>query len=229
MGSALLALVAGCSPPATVQMLVGEPIPAATEAAVDVPAAEVIVLPAARLEGDVSLEETLARRRSVRSYQGDPLTLGELGQLFWAAQGVTHEVGYRTAPSAGALYPLEIYAATDRGLYHYLSEGHRAAVVHREGWRAALCGAALVQESVCRAPAVFVVSAVYARTAGKYGERADRYVRLEAGHAAQNLLLQAVALDLGAVPIGAFYDEQVQAALGLPIEQEPLYLIPVGR
>jgi SagB-type dehydrogenase family enzyme len=188
----------------------------------------VVSLPSPRQQGELSLEELLGRRRSVRAYEDEPLALAVIGQLFWAAQGVTHQRGLRTAPSAGALYPLEVYAATDGGLYHYRPAGHRVERSDADGWRAALCEAALSQEAVCRAPAVFVITAVFERTAAKYGERAERYVWLEAGHAAQNLLLQAVALDLGAVPIGAFYDGQVQSALGLPAEHKPLYLIPVG-
>ncbi len=217
--------LAACAPPVALPVQ-----PAVTQPAAEVGRAEgeVIALPAPRLESDHSLEETLHRRRSVRTYSDEPLTLEEIGQLFWAAQGITDERGLRAAPSAGALYPLELYAATDDGLYHYRPPGHRAEMRHIEGWREALCPAALSQGAVCQAPAVFVITAVYARTAAKYGERAERYVRLEAGHAAQNLLLQAVALDLGAVPIGAFYDDQVQAALGLPADHEPLYLIPVG-
>jgi len=212
-----------CVPPETlrVQPTVARPV---TEVE-----GEIIALPAPRLESDVSLEEALRRRRSVRAYADEPLTLEEIGQLFWAAQGITNERGFRTAPSAGALYPLELYAATDDGIYHYEPRGHRAELRRIEDWRSPLCRAALRQDAVCQAPVVFVVTAVYARTAAKYGERAERYVRLEAGHAAQNLLLQAVALGLGAVPIGAFYDDQVQAALGLPADHEPLYLIPVGR
>lgn len=188
-----------------------------------------IALPPPRGSGSLSLEEALGKRRSVRSYDGSNLELEDIGQLFWAAQGLTHDRGYRTAPSAGALYPLEVYAATGEGLYHYLPAGHEAELLAVPGWRTAVCDAALGQEAVCTAPAVFVLAAVYERTSVKYGERAERYVQLEAGHAAQNLLLQAVALDLGAVPIGAFYDDQVQAALSLPAEQKPLYLIPVGR
>lgn len=188
-----------------------------------------ITLPAPRPDSDVSLEKALQQRRSVRAYSNEPLTLEEIGQLFWAAQGITNERGLRTAPSAGALYPLELYAATDDGLYHYVPQGHRAQLRRVDGWWAALCRAALSQSAVCQAPVIFVVTAVYARTAGKYGERAERYVALEAGHAAQNLLLQAMALNLAAVPVGAFYDEQVQAALGLPADHKPLYLIPVGH
>jgi len=222
LASAFVPLTA-CAPPETlpVQPTVAQPVAAAE--------GEILSLPAPRLESDVSLEEALARRRSVRAYSGEPLTIDEIGQLLWAAQGITHESGYRTAPSAGALYPLELYAATDDGLYHYEVRGHQAELRRIEGWRASLCQAALSQDAGCQAPAVFVVTAVYERTAAKYGQRAERYVRLEAGHAAQNLLLQAVALDLGAVPIGAFYDDQVQAALNLPADHEPLYLIPVGQ
>jgi SagB-type dehydrogenase family enzyme len=183
--------LAACAPPETlpVQPTVTQPAAAAE--------GEVLALPAPRLASDVSLEEALARRRSVRAYSGEPLTLKEIGQLLWAAQGITHERGYRTAPSAGALYPLELYVATDSGLYHYLPRGHEAEKRRIEDWRAPLCQAALSQDAVCQAPAVFVVTAVYERTEAKYGQRAERYVWLEAGHAAQNLLLQAVALGLG--------------------------------
>jgi SagB-type dehydrogenase family enzyme len=166
----------------------------------------------------------------VREFTEDPLNLGELGQLLWAAQGTTHPDGYRTAPSAGALYPLEVYAVIQEGVYHYDPQGHRLSL-HRQGdARSALHAAALQQEPVLEAPVVFVIATVYERTGKKYGvERGPRYVHLEAGHAAQNLLLQAVALGLGAVPVGAFYDDKVKAILALPADQQPLYLIPVGH
>lgn len=187
-------------------------------------------LPPPSLAGAHSLEELLTERRSVRQFDHQPLTRAELGQLLWAAQGITHEAGLRTAPSAGALYPLEVYVATEEGLFHYLPQGHRLQHLGRTDSRENLYRAALRQEAVRQAPAVFVLTAVYARTAQKYGrERTPRYVHLEAGHAAQNLLLQAVALGLGAVPVGAFDDAQVQEVLGLPAEHEPLYLIPVGH
>jgi SagB-type dehydrogenase family enzyme len=187
-------------------------------------------LPPPSLEGGTSLEETLARRRSVREFDDTPLTAAELGQLLWAAQGLTDERGFRTAPSAGALYPLELYVVTANGVFHYEPQGHQLSAVRLDDPRAALYEAALRQEAVRGAPAVFVVSAVYARTEQKYGaQRSPRYVHLEAGHTAQNLLLQAVALGLGAVPIGAFQDEQVQETLGLPSDHEPLYLIPAGH
>ena len=189
-----------------------------------------IALPAPALAGGTSLEEALVRRRSVREFEDIPLTPSELGQLLWAAQGITHDRGFRTAPSAGALYPLELYVVTAEGVFHYEPQAHRLRTVSHGDARPALCEAALSQVPVRQAPAVFVVTAVRERTAVKYGaERSPRYVHLEAGHAAQNLLLQAVVLGLGAVPIGAFYDEAVQAALGVPPDQEPLYLIPVGQ
>jgi SagB-type dehydrogenase family enzyme len=175
------------------------------------------------------LEEALAQRRSVRSFQDTALSLAELGQLLWAAQGLTDQRGFRTAPSAGALYPLELYVTTAEGVFHYSAQHHHLEAVSTHDVRPALYQAALRQKAVQQAPAVFVVTAVYERTAAKYGaERSPRYVHLEAGHAAQNLLLEAVALGLGAVPIGAFEDEEIQSVLGLPPNQKPLYLIPAG-
>jgi len=191
---------------------------------------QTIALPEPRLEGTLTLEEALAKRRSVREFSSTPLTLEETSQLLWAAQGLTHPAGYRTAPSAGALYPLEVYVVLPEGVYHYDPDGHRLDL-HLSGDACpALYAAALRQDPIMDAPAVFVIAAVYERTAVKYGkERSPRYVHLEAGHAAQNLLLQAVALDLGAVPIGAFYDDEVKKVLALPQDQQPLYLIPVGH
>jgi SagB-type dehydrogenase family enzyme len=163
-------------------------------------------------------------------FNAQPLTNGELGQLLWAAQGITRERGFRTAPSAGALYPLEMYLATTDGVFHYQPHDHQLLVTSPEDAREKLYQAALEQEPVRQAPAVFIVTAVYERTATKYGEdRGPRYVHLEAGHAAQNLLLEAAALELGAVPIGAFHDEEIQRALELPADHQPLYLIPVGH
>jgi SagB-type dehydrogenase family enzyme len=190
---------------------------------------EGMALPSPRLQSGVSLEETLSRRRSVRDYTEKPLTWDMIGQLLWAVQGITSDWGGRTAPSAGALYPLEAYVATAEGMYHYLPQGHRVEMVSSSDVRQALLGPALMQSWVREAPAVFVIAAIYERTERKYGSRAERYVELEAGHACQNLLLQAVALDLGAVPVGAFHDDQVQTALGLAADHKPLYLVPVGH
>jgi SagB-type dehydrogenase family enzyme len=166
----------------------------------------------------------------VREFTEDALSLEEIGQLLWAAQGITHPDGYRTAPSAGALYPLEVYLITPEGVYHYDPPGHRLSLHQQGDLRLELHAAALGQGTVLHAPAVFVIAAVFERTEKKYGkERSPRYVHLEAGHASQNLLLQAVALELGAVPVGAFTDDEVIEALSLPDGYQPLYLIPVGH
>lgn len=185
-------------------------------------------LPAPRPSGTVSLEEALAARRSIRDFTDEPLDLGQLSQLLWATQGVTAAWGGRTAPSAGALYPLEVYLATADGLSRYVPDGHRLEEITGADLRDELAGAALGQDPVADASAVFVITAVPARTEAKYGDRALRYVQLEAGHACQNLLLEAVALGLGAVPIGAFDDEEIRTVLGLPADRLPLYLVPVG-
>jgi SagB-type dehydrogenase family enzyme len=193
------------------------------------PTGSTIELPAPRTDGDLSLEEALAARRSIRDFTPEELTLEEISQLLWAAQGITASWGGRTAPSAGALYPLEVYVATSDGLSRYLPEGHRAESISTADVREALAEAALGQAAVAEAPAVFVITAVPARTEAKYGGRAERYVHMEAGHVAQNVLLQAVALGLGSVPTGAFADEEVARVLELPPGEVPLYLVPVGH
>jgi SagB-type dehydrogenase family enzyme len=180
-------------------------------------------------ESSVSLETALRLRRSVREFAAEPLTRPEIGQLLWAAQGVTADWGGRTAPSAGALYPLELYAVTAAGALRYVPDGHRVEITTERDLRPDLKAAALDQDAVERAPLVAVVVVVPERTAATYGERAGRYVDLEAGHAAQNLLLQAVAIDLVAVPIGAFDDDAVARVLALPRGHEARYLLPVGR
>jgi SagB-type dehydrogenase family enzyme len=179
--------------------------------------------------GGAPLTDALSQRRSVREYREEPVDLDAISQLLWAAQGITSDVGQRAAPSAGALYPLEIYVVTATGFFHYEPTAHQLETLGRDDLRAALSRAALSQSAVADAPAVFVITGVHGRTETKYGDRAERYVVLEAGHAAQNFLLQATALGLGAVPIGAFHDEEVRHVLGLPADHEPLYLIPVGH
>jgi SagB-type dehydrogenase family enzyme len=177
----------------------------------------------------VSLEALLRQRRSVRDFTARHLTMAEIGQLFWAAQGVTADWGGRTAPSAGALYPLELLAVTPGGVVHYLPDGHRAESASDRDLRPDLMAAALNQEPVGSAPLIVVIVAVPERTASKYGDRTDRYVDMEAGHAAQNLLLQAVALDLVAVPVGAFDDDAVAGVLALAPGHEAKYLLAVGH
>lgn len=186
-------------------------------------------LPALAGKGKMSLEETLAKRRSVRRFKPDTLNRRQIARLCWAAQGVSDSKrGFRTCPSAGALYPLELYVVTADGVEHYVPNRH-AMKIHLKGdLRGRLQAAALGQSSVGRAPATFVITAVVSRTQRKYGRRARRYVQIEVGHAGQNLLLQATALGLAAVPVGAFRDKEVHRLLALPPGCEPLYLIPVG-
>lgn len=186
-------------------------------------------LPDPQLRGKQSLEETLASRRTVREFTDEPLTDAHISQLLWAAQGVTDPAWLRAAPSAGALYPLELYVAQSSGLYHFEPAKHGLKRRRGKDLRQAIHEAALGQEAVLKAPAVFLITAARAPTQAKYGSRAERYVHMEAGHAAQNLLLQAVALDLGGVPIGAFNDDRLSEILGLPDSEAPLYLIPIGH
>jgi SagB-type dehydrogenase family enzyme len=191
---------------------------------------KLIKLPEPRDRRQISLEEALSKRRSIRAFNSAPLTLEEIGQLLWAAQGITEkQEGLRTAPSAGALFPLEIYVGMEWGVYHYLPLQHELTRTRENDLRREIWRATLRQESVREAPVAFVIAAVSERTTWKYGERGWRYVYMEAGHVAQNLLLQATALGLGAVPIGAFRDEQIEKFLKLPAGQRALYLLPVGR
>ncbi len=194
-----------------------------------------VQLPQPRIESGVSLERALKERRSVREYRSAPLTLAETGQLLWAAQGITSRGGFRTAPSAGALYPLEVYLVAGEveglpaGVYRYRPAGHLLEQVDAGDRRHLLCDAALGQRWVRTAPAVIVIAAVYSRTTEKYSTRGTRYVHLDAGCAAENVYLQATALSLGTVLVGAFGDGDVQKALSLPRDEEPLCIMPVGR
>jgi SagB-type dehydrogenase family enzyme len=175
------------------------------------------------------LAAVLERRRSVRAFGPDPVGLTDVAQLLWAAQGITVAWGGRTAPSAGERYPLELQAVTAERVLRYVPDGHRAEVTEPGDLRPQIREAALGQEPIGAAPLIVAVSVVPARTAERYGDRAGRYADLEAGHATQNLLLQAVALDLGAVPIGAFDDGAVQELLAMADGQHPRYLVAVGH
>lgn len=196
---------------------------------------ESLRLPEPVHETDRSLETLLRQRRSVREYRDTPLQLPGIGQLLWAAQGVTHPDGLRTAPSAGALYPLELYLVAGKvnglaaGVYHYRPGEHALTRVRDGDRRAALAQAAHGQDWVREAAAVVVFTAVHARTTRKYGRRGARYVHMEVGHAAQNLFLQAQALGLATVVVGAFDDGAVSRVLQLPDATEPLMLMPVGH
>jgi SagB-type dehydrogenase family enzyme len=187
--------------------------------------------------GSVSVEETLAKRRSIREYADEPLKIDQVMQLLWAAQGITKpEYGFRTAPSAGGTYPLEIYLVArhlgvtglEAGIYRYESRDHTLVKTIGGDLSAQLMAAALDQEWVGAAPANFVITAVFERTTAKYGERGVRYVWQETGHAAQNIYLQAVALGVGNVVVGAFLDTEVQKILQLPELERPMCVIPIG-
>ena len=193
-----------------------------------------IKLPEPRYDSPVSVEQALLKRRSVRDYLNKPLTLAEISQLLWAAQGVTDASGLRTAPSAGALYPLEVYVVGNvsklpAGIYKYKPYGHELEMVGEGDKRAQICRAALGQPCVKKGAIVIVFSAVYERVSRKYGKRAIRYVHMEVGHAAQNIYLQAAALNLATVVIGAFRDDEVKMIMNLPDEEQPLYIMPVGK
>jgi SagB-type dehydrogenase family enzyme len=194
-----------------------------------------IILPEPRYDGDVSVEQALRERRSVRSYKDDPLDITEISQILWSAQGITSRRGFRTAPSAGALYPLEVYVIAGNvknlpaAIYKYRPGDHALLEIVSKDRRSDLSRAALRQGSIRKAPAVILFCAVYERTTGKYGQRGIRYVHMEIGHAAQNVCLQAIALGLHTAVIGAFHDAEVKAIANLPAEEQPLYFVPVGH
>jgi len=197
--------------------------------------AEAIPLPMPATGSDLPVEAALAQRRSVREFKEQALSLAQVGQLLWAAQGVTDGEGGRTTPSAGALYPLDAWLVATRvdglepGFYRYEGAAHRLWT-HLWGDLAMTLGhAAEGQAWVARAPAVILLTAAYSRTSRKYGQRARRYVHMEAGHAAQNVYLQAQSLGLGTTVVGAFEDDEVRRLLRLPQDARPLTLMPIGH
>lgn len=183
----------------------------------------------------VSIEKALLERRSVREYKNNSLALAEISQLLWASQGITDPGGFRTAPSAGALYPLEVYVVVGNvdnlpdGIYKYKPRGHELVLVAKGDKRDELCTAALGQASIKYSAAVIVFAAAYERTTKKYRERGIRYVHMEVGHAAQNIYLQSVSLNLGTLVVGAFNDREVKKVMNMPDEEQPLYIMPVGK
>ena len=196
---------------------------------------KIIPLPEPRTAGDVSVEQALRERRSVRSYKADPLDLTEISQILWSAQGITSTRGFRTAPSAGALYPLELYVIVGNvknlppAIYKYTPRDHALIEIASGDKRSQLSRAALRQSSIRKAPAVFLICAVYERVTGKYGQRGIRYVHMEVGHAAQNVCLQTIALGLNTAVIGAFRDGEVKTITNLASDEQPLYFVPIGR
>ena len=199
-----------------------------------------IKLPQPSYKSETSIEEALKRRRSIREYEDKPLTIKHVSQLFWAAQGVTkpdpwlRAGGFKTAPSAGATYPLEVYMVVKKGgveglepgIYHYLPKTHEIELIKKGDYSKELMKAALDQEYVEAAPVNMVITAIYERTTGRYGDRGIRYVHMEVGHVGENIYLQCVSLGLGCVVIGAFHDAQVKEILG--VDEAPLYIIPIG-
>ena len=196
-----------------------------------------IKLPKPEYKG-IPLEEAIEKRRSVRNYSKKPITMIQLSQLLFSAQGTTGKMygkHLRTAPSAGALYPFEIYViannveSLDQGIYHYGILNHTLELVQYGDFRKAITSAGLKQEMLGDSDAVFVLSAIFDRTRHKYGERGFRYVYMEAGHISQNIYLQAVSLGLGSVSVGAFLDVKVNQLIGVDGEKEAvIYLHAVG-
>lgn len=197
---------------------------------------EKIVLPEPRYKSQISVEEAILNRRSIRSYSDEPLKLEEISQLLWSAQGITDEKrNLRAAPSAGALYPLETYIivgnvySLKEGIYRYDPLNHEIVETEDGDFRNNLSLAALGQSCVKNGAVSIVFAAVYDRITGKYGERGISYTYMEAGHAAQNVYLQAEALGLGTVVVGAFIDDKVKEVIGMKKEETPLYILPVGK
>ena len=197
------------------------------------PVDSVIKLPAPDTVGRMTVERALWQRRSVRVYADDSLSLAQVGQVLWAAQGLNRGLVGRTAPSAGATYPMELYLVAGKakglapGLYQYIFDGHALKLLRSGDLRSELAKAALGQRSIAQAPVVLVLAAESERTARVYGQRATRYVYMEAGHVGENVHLQCEALGMGTVMIGAFEDERVRKLLG--IRHAPLYIMPAGK
>jgi SagB-type dehydrogenase family enzyme len=188
-------------------------------------ASAAVPLPAPARSGGMSLNDALAHRRSVRTFAATNLTLPEISQLLWSAQGITGEQGHRTAPSAHAQYYLHLYLAQAEGFFEYIPAGHSLQKLSGKDLRGTLS----TQEPVKTAPVVFLIAGEYDRAVKDFDQRGIRLVNLEAGHAAQNLLLQATALNLGAVPVGGIDPKQTAQAASLPASITPIYVIPVGH
>jgi len=199
-------------------------------------APEIIQLPTPRYDGETSVEKALLQRRSVRSYKKDPLSISDISQILWAAQGITEKTyGLRTAPSAGALYPLELYLVATNvdelkpGVYKYIPQDHTIKRISEGDKRIDVSNAALKQDAIENSSAIVIITAIYERTEVKYGNRSERYVNIEVGHVGQNIYLQAVSLGIGTVMIGAFKDEALKKVLGFTQGEYPLGIMPLGN
>ena len=179
------------------------------------------------IKGEKSLEECIYERISVRNFKDNVIEPEKISQILWAAQGKKGDK--RTVPSAGATYPLEIYVTLrDKGFFHYNIKKHLLELVKEEDLSKRLARASLDQYFIADAYLNIIICAEFSRTTWRYGQRGVRYIFIEVGHCAQNIHLEAVALGLSSVPIGAFEDDQVRSVLDLPKKLEPLYIIPIG-
>ena len=198
---------------------------------------EEIIIPLPPCDHTISMPlfEAISKRRSIRRFLPEPITIDHISRLLFSAQGVTDSRGLRAVPSAGALYPLELYVAVEnvlslnKGLYRYMPGKHVLSGIIHEGVRNGIGDAAWRQQPVLRAPVSFIITGIYFRVSGKYGEWGERFTHLEAGHAAQNLCLAATAMGLGTVVVGAFDDNKLRDFLGAGENETPLYIIPAGR
>ncbi|OHB55752.1 MAG: hypothetical protein A2Z38_10295 [Planctomycetes bacterium RBG_19FT_COMBO_48_8] len=188
----------------------------------------ILTLPKPSFDGSMSLEQAITARRSCRDFQLQSLTMEQIGQLAWAAQGQDTKSEYRTVPSAGAIYPLELFIVNEQGVFGYLPSEHALEKLVDRDVRSALASAALGQEFIGAAPLTMVFAAEFAKSVRRYSKRGIRYVFMEAGHAAQNVHLQAEALGLGSVAVGAFDDVNVRKVLSLPDRLEPVYMVIIG-
>ncbi|MCX7678530.1 MAG: SagB/ThcOx family dehydrogenase [Spirochaetes bacterium] len=194
-----------------------------------------VQLPPPKFEGNVSVEKAIKQRRSVRAYLPAALTLHEISQLLWAAQGITNEEKLRAAPSAGALYPIALYVVVEKaeslreGIYRYFPEKHEIVRVKEGKFLQQLADAALGQHYIAECSVALVIAANYDRLRYRYRERSERYAHIEVGHVSQNVYLQAEALGIGTVNIGAFYDNEVAKVVGLELNEHPLCIMPLGK
>jgi SagB-type dehydrogenase family enzyme len=191
-----------------------------------------------KTDGQVSVEKAISTRRTIRSFTADSLSPEAFSQLLWAGYGITQKGGIkRAAPSAGALYPMDLYAVLGdegvagfkAGVYHYDVQEHGVSLVAEGDLRNDLARASLSQTWMSRPPLNLVITAEYGRITLKYGERGFRYAMIEAGHMGQNIFLQAEALGLGAGIVGAYDDLEVIRVLKIPKSHEPLLIMPVGH
>ncbi len=198
---------------------------------------EMVRLPPPVTKGKMSVEKAIYKRRSVRRYRSEPLSIAQVSQVLWSAQGITGRGGHRAVPSAGATYPLELFLLTgdgtvdslEAGIYHYNVDSHSLSLHQRGDFRRELARAALDQGFIATAPIDIVVCALYQRTSYRYGKRGERYVHMEVGHVGENVHLQVLTLGMATVMVGAFEDDEVGKVLGLEAAIKPLYIMPVGK